>query len=666
MTEVVVAQRMWQRRGTAAEWSAENPVLAAGEIGIELPATGTLCLSKTGDGVTHWNDLPYAAEPFSAPGTTAQYRRGDKTWRDFATDVRAAVLTGLSTASAATITATDSVLSSLGKLQAQVSAILLSFITTPFRFAPASGSMDVGIDVVAGSTADFTWLRGGAKQWQFRLNTSNSLDFRYFVAGVATLAARWDVTTGVLDFAAKPTVNDLAINSVDVVFHNADTTLAPSDCFLKVCKTDSLSHNYTVSPSVFVDTDWIEFVNHSATGDMVIVPGAGFNLYDSAKGAAGSITIPPRGSAVLRFVSGSSAYLSTYTDAYARAAVIASSISNGDTTHSPSGDAVFDALALKGDLAGAQTWTGANTFQTANTVFYSVSDSDGPGNSLRRQRATGTGALASGDRIGFYNFQGYNGSGYPIAASVESYTLEAYTGTANGAKLAFFTCAVGATTRVRRWEVDETAFYPFADNTYQAGKSGARIKEVWCANSVINTSDAREKSEPRPLTDIEIAVARALALLPCVFKFLASIREKGEDAARWHVSPTVQAVMAVFEAHGLDPFAYGMVCYDQWEETREPAQYETVELEPAVTVDHPAIYERTQVYSEEGQPERFAERLVTPAWTEVVTPAVTEERLVREEIIHPAGDRYSLRGTELSHFIAAAQAQTWAAESVSS
>lgn len=61
-------------------------------------------------------------EPSIAAGTPAQYRRGDKTWADFATDVRAAVLTGLSTATNAAIAAADSVLVALGKLQAQISA----------------------------------------------------------------------------------------------------------------------------------------------------------------------------------------------------------------------------------------------------------------------------------------------------------------------------------------------------------------------------------------------------------------------------------------------------------------------------------------------------------------------------------------------------------------
>lgn len=55
-------------------------------------------------------------------GTALQFWRGDKTWTDFATTVRATVLTGLSTATNAAIVATDSVIVALGKLQAQMSA----------------------------------------------------------------------------------------------------------------------------------------------------------------------------------------------------------------------------------------------------------------------------------------------------------------------------------------------------------------------------------------------------------------------------------------------------------------------------------------------------------------------------------------------------------------
>lgn len=51
------------RSGTAAQWTAANPILAEREIGFEYPTgglgTGRVKM-KMGDGSTHWNDLPYA------------------------------------------------------------------------------------------------------------------------------------------------------------------------------------------------------------------------------------------------------------------------------------------------------------------------------------------------------------------------------------------------------------------------------------------------------------------------------------------------------------------------------------------------------------------------------------------------------------------------------
>ena len=50
--------RMQQRRGTTAEWNAGNPVLAAGEIGINT----TVGHFKIGDGVSTWSALTYFAD----------------------------------------------------------------------------------------------------------------------------------------------------------------------------------------------------------------------------------------------------------------------------------------------------------------------------------------------------------------------------------------------------------------------------------------------------------------------------------------------------------------------------------------------------------------------------------------------------------------------------
>lgn len=107
-------------------------VLVAGAIG-ELPSADSF--SKADVGLGNVDNTADADKPVSAAqasalagkeasitaGTASQFWRGDKTWQDFAASVRAAVLTGLSTATSTVVDATDSVLAAIGKLQAQVS-----------------------------------------------------------------------------------------------------------------------------------------------------------------------------------------------------------------------------------------------------------------------------------------------------------------------------------------------------------------------------------------------------------------------------------------------------------------------------------------------------------------------------------------------------------------
>lgn len=44
------------RRGTAATWTSVNPLLAEGELGVELDTDKF----KIGDGTSNWNSLPYS------------------------------------------------------------------------------------------------------------------------------------------------------------------------------------------------------------------------------------------------------------------------------------------------------------------------------------------------------------------------------------------------------------------------------------------------------------------------------------------------------------------------------------------------------------------------------------------------------------------------------
>ena len=54
-----MADRIQQRRDTAARWTQYNPILLEGEVGYELDTDQY----KVGDGVHAWNDLPYRGDP---------------------------------------------------------------------------------------------------------------------------------------------------------------------------------------------------------------------------------------------------------------------------------------------------------------------------------------------------------------------------------------------------------------------------------------------------------------------------------------------------------------------------------------------------------------------------------------------------------------------------
>lgn len=107
-----MATELRLRRGTTAEHATFTGALA--EVTVDTTTKGLV----VHDGVTPGG---FPVGDTVTPGTTAQYWRGDKTWRDFFTDVRAATLTGLSTATNAVVAAADTVLDAIGKLQAQVS-----------------------------------------------------------------------------------------------------------------------------------------------------------------------------------------------------------------------------------------------------------------------------------------------------------------------------------------------------------------------------------------------------------------------------------------------------------------------------------------------------------------------------------------------------------------
>lgn len=322
-----------------------------------------------------------------------------------------------------------------------------------------------------------------------------------------------------------------------------------------------------------------------------------------------------------------------FSDERAQDAVVVQTITNGDTTHAPSGDAVFDALAGKEPAIApgttAQLWRGDKTWGNNILGNFGVGTAtpgiigngrelsvsvDGAVNALARlnlqgNRNTTTGNIAS--------FTAYNAA-VPIAQLTAGCD-----GATDAGAFTITTKPTGGALTARMSFLSTGPVVPGADNVQTFGSASLRWSEIFAGNGVINTSDAREKTIRGPLTEAELAFAIELASLGTFYQWNAAIAAKG-DAARWHFGPTVQAVIEAAIRHGLDPFRYGFICYDTWDE------------QPEVWHEWPDLFD------EDGNLVREAGRELAQEY-------------------RPAGDRYSLRHTQLLLFIHAGAAQERAA-----
>jgi hypothetical protein len=116
-----------------------------------------------------------------------------------------------------------------------------------------------------------------------------------------------------------------------------------------------------------------------------------------------------------------------------------------------------------------------------------------------------------------------------------------------------------------QWEVKSSGghFRPTGDNVYQLGEAALRVKEIFAATAIINTSDERTKSEWDDISVAERNVAIKAKSLLKKFKFNDSITEKG-DSARIHFGIGAQSLKAAFESEGLVAENYAVLCYDEW------------------------------------------------------------------------------------------------------
>ena len=128
--------------------------------------------------------------------------------------------------------------------------------------------------------------------------------------------------------------------------------------------------------------------------------------------------------------------------------------------------------------------------------------------------------------------------------------------------------ASGGVIRLRHDATDLTVnggVKPSNDNTVALGTASLRWSEVFAGTGTINTSDAREKTPLRGMTEPEVLAAKDMGKEIGIYQFLASVEKKG-DNARQHVGLTVQRAVEIMTAHDLEPFSYGFICFDEWDD----------------------------------------------------------------------------------------------------
>jgi hypothetical protein len=107
-------------------------------------------------------------------------------------------------------------------------------------------------------------------------------------------------------------------------------------------------------------------------------------------------------------------------------------------------------------------------------------------------------------------------------------------------------------------------FAPNPDNDIRLGNPTFRWSVVYSATASINTSDERTKTEISLIDDKLLDAWRDVNW--CSYKFIEAVEKKGESA-RIHIGVIAQNVVNVFESHGLNAGDYGLLCYDEWDES---------------------------------------------------------------------------------------------------
>ena len=182
-------------------------------------------------------------------------------------------------------------------------------------------------------------------------------------------------------------------------------------------------------------------------------------------------------------------------------------------------------------------------------------------------------------------------------------------------------------------------FKPDSDGAQDLGEAARRWANVRASVGTIQTSDERSKQDIEAVPDDWLDAWSEVEWVR--YKFIDALEKKGASA-RWHVGLVAQRVHDIFAARGLDAMKIGLLCYDEWEEEREPVFEEQVVGTEPVVVD------------------QIGTGVLGPDGAEIMRD-ITEERdivaavQIGERVALEAGDRWGLRYDECQAMEAAWQ-----------
>ncbi|NKX75782.1 tail fiber domain-containing protein [Rhodobacteraceae bacterium R_SAG3] len=202
---------------------------------------------------------------------------------------------------------------------------------------------------------------------------------------------------------------------------------------------------------------------------------------------------------------------------------------------------------------------------------------------------------------------------------------------------------------------------PANDGTQNLGNASYRWDVVYASTGTINTSDARAKTDIQDLDEAERRVALAAKGLLKKYRLQAAVAKKGE-AARWHFGVIAQELAAVFEDEGLDPWRYGVLCWDEWwsAEVEIPAETAPImrEVVERVVQTYPVLNDAGEPTGETREKVEEVRKKIDTGEVKIVEPARTELRKYDREEEAPEGAEYhnrqGVRYDELFAFILAA------------